>query len=133
MAGKRSLAIAAIAVALAAVALAAAALIDGRDVFTGTRTKNIDTYAMQFSEMNQTDTHTLTLEAGAELAVTYVIEKGQFDLSIGIAGHPNAYTGTDLTGSAAFRVVAEEPGAYTVTVAATHAAGSLSVIACQPA
>ena len=108
------------AVALAMSVVAAFALIDSRDVFTGTRVKNSNAYVLQFDEMNQTDSHTLTLTAGDELEVAYDVEKGRLDLSIGIDGHANIYTGTNLTDSGAFAVIVN-------TLAARHAAGSVSV------
>lgn len=114
-------------VALAAIAVAVFVLVDERDVFTGTRTKNHDAYILQFSEMNQTDSHTLALTAGDELEVAYTVEKGRLDLSIGIDGRANVYTGTDLTDSGAFAVIADEPGDYTVTLTARYAAGSVRV------
>ena len=112
---------------LAAAAVVLWMLYDRQDVFQGEQVKTSDEYTLEFTKMNQTDSHVLSLQADDELLVEIRARKGTVDLSIGIDGKDPVYRGNRLSGGG-FQVAILEAGDYRVTVKARHAEGRISVI-----
>jgi len=99
-----------------------------RTLFNGSRVKNPDCYTLEFTAMNQTDSHTLALQAGDSLSVDFAIDRGRVDLTVGIPGENPIYRGNDID-SAVFDLTIPKDGAYQVTVSAKHASGFVLIYA----
>lgn len=111
---------------IAIIGIAAFTINNNQEYFTGSRVKNPDYYTLEFSRMNQTDTHSIYLEEDDAFDVVFDIQKGKVDLIIGIEGKEPIYTGNSLK-SGRFQVEAEEAGDYKITVKAKNAKGAISV------
>lgn len=102
-------------------------IVDNQSVFTGSRVKNPDSYTLEFTQMNQTDSHVISLSEGDALSVDFAIDRGRADLIIGIDGEKPIYTGNDIK-SGTFFLNIPVAGQYRITVRAKHAAGYVSVL-----
>jgi len=99
-----------------------------QSIFNGSRVKNPDGYTLEFTKMNQTDSHTLALQAGDSLTVDFAIDRGRVDLTVGIPGENPIYRGNDLD-SAVFDLTIPKDGAYQIAVSAKHASGFVLIYA----
>lgn len=111
---------------LLAAGLATFLILAHRESFTGSRTADATSYALDAVHMNGSDRHALSLVAGDILQVHLVSEKGMLHLEIQASDGAVLYAGngkatTDFT----LRIPAD--GVYTVTVQARHAKGTLTV------
>lgn len=93
-------------------------------IFDGSRIGNPDEYLLDFSYMDQSDSHTMHLESGDTLKVTYEIKGSRIDVTIGISGHNLIYQGNDIQ-TAAFELPVQEAGEYVISVNASKASGRL--------
>lgn len=93
-------------------------------IFDGSRIGNPDEYLLDFSYMDQSDSHTMHLESGDTLKVTYEIKGSRIDVTIGISGHNLIYRGNDIQ-TAAFELPVQEAGEYVISVNASKASGRL--------
>lgn len=95
-----------------------------RETFTGSRTANPDSYRLTIVRMNGTDRHTMELRAGDRLGIQFRTERGALNLEIKAPDGVVLYSGngTDVTG---FSLNVTQSGAYTVTVRARHAKGTI--------
>ena len=94
--------------------------------FTGSVTKEPDVYILDAQYMNETDGHTMTLNAGDVLAIHFETERGTLHLEIkapdgGVLYSGNGRDATDFTANIA------ESGSYAVTVKARSATGSIHI------
>lgn len=103
-------------------------LYENRSTFNGNRVKNPDCYTLEFSEMNQEDSHTLDLHEGDTLSIDYSIDRGNVDLSVGILEEDTIYKGNDID-SAVFDLVIPKDGNYKITVSSKHASGFINIYA----
>lgn len=97
-----------------------------RPVFIGNSEKTDDYYILNFTDMNQSDSHILTLEKDEELTVEYSISKGKMDFTIGMNHDKPIYRGNDIVGGS-FKVTAPKGGNYEIKIDAKHAAGSIAI------
>ena len=76
--------------------------------------------------MNGTDSHTLNLTAGDVLQITFETEKGSLHMEITAPDGTILYAGNgeEVT---EFEINLSQTGAYTVTVEARHAKGSIHI------
>lgn len=94
-------------------------------VFDGSRVGNPDGYWLDFSYMDKSDSQTMYLESGDILKVTYEIEDGRIDVTIGISDQEPIYRGNNVqTGN--FELHIREAGEYAISVNASEASGRLS-------
>lgn len=101
-------------------------VLDNQSSFTGSSVKNADRYTLDFSVMNQSDSHVLTCKEGDTLHVSFSIAKGTVDLLIGMEGQSPIYRGNAIS-DGDFGVVVPQSGDYKITVNAKKAAGELEV------
>lgn len=101
-------------------------IVSNRPGFTGTRTKNPDSYILDIRQMNGTDHHTLRLTAGDALHVTFETQKGTLRMEITAPDGATLYAGNGEE-TTEFQLAIPETGTYTVTVTARHAAGSIRI------
>ncbi len=94
-------------------------------VFNGSRVKTADVYTLDIQEMNGTDSHTLTLQAGNVLHIELEPAQGELQLEIRSSG-VCLYSGNGSLCSA-FDLTVPQDGEYTVSVAAKQAAGRVDV------
>lgn len=94
-------------------------------VFDGSRVGNPDGYWLDFSYMDQSDSHTMSLKPGDILKATYEIKDGRIDVTIGVSGQDPIYRGNDVqTGT--FELPIQEEGEYVISVNASRASGRLA-------
>lgn len=93
-------------------------------VFNGSRVGNPDGFLLDFSYMDQSDSHTMSLKPGDILKVTYEIKDGRIDVTIGISGQDPIYHGNDVQ-TGAFELPIQEEGEYVISVNASRACGRL--------
>lgn len=92
--------------------------------FDGSGVGNPDGYWLDFSYMDQSDSHTMSLKPGDILKVTYEIRDGRADVTIGVSGQDPIYRGNDVqTGT--FELPIQEEGEYVISVNAGKASGRL--------
>ena len=93
--------------------------------FDGDRISDQGRFALQFNWMNRTDSETVPLAEGDALRISWQIESGQIDVSIGMEGKEAIYQANDRTAGdeADFCVEIPETGSYTITVSAREAKG----------
>ncbi len=96
------------------------------DSFTGTFTKNDDSYTADIVHSTGTDTHTLTLTRGDTLIVRHETKSGDLRLTITAENGAELYTGDGKTVHN-FKLTAPADGDYTVTIVAQNATGSVSI------
>lgn len=96
--------------------------------FTGKRTRNPDSYTLDFTRMSQRDTWTMKLESGDVLEVSYEIHKGHVDLFVD-HGEEILLQGNNIENNGYFYCTLniKEDGNYRVVVEAKNAAGSICV------
>lgn len=93
--------------------------------FDGSRVGNPDGYWLDFSYMDKSDSQTMYLESGDILKVTYEIEDGRIDVTIGISDQEPIYRGNNVqTGD--FELHIREAGEYAISVNASKASGRLA-------
>ena len=94
--------------------------------FTGERIKNPDAYLLDIQKMSGADSHTLNLTAGDVLQVTFKTEKGSLHMEITAPDGTLLYAGSgkEATG---FEISIPQTGAYTVSVEARHAEGTIHI------
>ena len=88
--------------------------------------KTQNSYTLDSQQMNGTDSHTLNLTAGDVLQVTFETEKGSLHMEITAPDGTILYAGNgeETTES---EINLSQTGAYTVTVEARHAKGSIHI------
>ena len=115
-----------IVVILLLVGLTAFLIIYNQPGFTGERTKNPDSYILDIQKMNGADSHTLNLTAGDVLQVEFETEKSFLCMEITAPDGTILYAGNGEEATA-FKINIPETGAYTVTVEARHAKGTIHI------
>ena len=100
-------------------------------VFNGERVCNPDLYHLDFTRMNQDDSHTMSVQAGDSLRVTCAIRSGRFDLTVSHSTLGMLYRGSSLE-SGEFELPVSEDGDCTVSVSARNAAGALDIAVRTP-
>lgn len=113
---------------LLAAALAQFLLLRDQESFTGSRTAAPDSYALDIARMNGADRHTLTLNAGTALRIEFETQEGSLRMTLTAPDGTVLYTGSGKDATA-FTVGIPESGAYTVTVEARHAKGTIRISA----
>ena len=120
---------------LAVTALVAVALIliltrQPETCFDGDRISEPGRFALQFNRMNRTDSETVSLAEGDALHVSWQIERGQIDVSIGMEGKETIYQANDRAAGdeADFCVEISQTGAYTITLTAREAKGRVEFL-----
>ena len=88
--------------------------------------KTQDSYTLDSQQMNGTDSHTLNLTAGDVLQVTFETEKGSLHMEITAPDGTILYAGNGEE-TTEFEINLSQTGAYTVTVEARHAKGSIHI------
>ena len=106
--------------------LSAVLLVSNQPGFTGARVKNPDSYTLAIQRMNGTDSHTLDLTAGDVLQVEFEKGKGALHMAITAPDGTLVYAGNGEEATK-FEITMSETGAYTVTVEARHAKGSIHI------
>ena len=98
--------------------------------FDGDRISDQGRFALQFNWMNRTDSETVPLAEGDALRISWQIESGQIDVSIGMEGKEAIYQANDRTAGdeADFCVEIPETGSYTITVSAREAKGRIEFV-----
>jgi hypothetical protein len=98
--------------------------------FDGDRISDPDRFALQFERMNRTDSETLSLAEGDALRVSWQIESGQIDVTIGMEGEEALYRANDRAAGdeADFCVEIPQTGSYTITVTARDAKGRIEFL-----
>ena len=120
---------------LAAITLVVAALIliftqQPETLFDGARISDQGRFALQFDRMNRTDSETLSLAEGDALRVSWQIESGQIDVTIGMEDEEALYRANDRAAGdeADFCVEIPQTGSYTITVTARDAKGRIEFL-----
>ena len=106
--------------------LAAIFIVSNQPGFTGERIKNPDAYLLDIQKMNGTDSHTLNLTAGDVLQVTFKTEKGSLHMEIAAPDGTIVYAGNGKE-TTEFEISIPKTGAYTVSVEARHAEGTIHI------
>ena len=88
--------------------------------------KTQDSYSLDSQQMNGTDSHTLDLTVGDVLQVTFKTEKGYLHMEITAPDGTMIYAGNGEE-TTEFEINLSQTGAYTVTVEARHAKGSIHI------
>ena len=113
-------------VLLLVLGIAVLAIVCNRRDFSGSRAANPDSYRLDIVRMTGTDRHTLKLKAGDTLLVRFETQEGSLHMEITAPDGTALYTGNG--GEATdFTVNVSEDGAYTITVEAQHAKGTVFV------
>ena len=99
-------------------------------LFDGTRISDPGRFALQFERMNRTDSETLSLAEGDALRVSWQIESGQIDVTIGMEGEEALYRANDRAAGdeADFCVEIPQTGSYTIIVTARDAKGRIEFL-----
>ena len=106
--------------------LAAILIVSNQPVFTGERIKNPDAYLLDIQKMSGADSHTLNLTAGDVLQVAFKTEKGSLHMELTAPDGTILYAGNGEE-TTEFEINLSQTGAYTVTVEARHAKGSIHI------
>ena len=95
--------------------------------FDGERISNPGHFALRFDRMNGTDSETMALQEGDAIHVSWQIESGRVDMSIGMEGEEAIYRADDRPAGdqADFDVEIPQTGSYTITVFAREAKGKV--------
>ena len=88
--------------------------------------KTQDSYTLDSQQMNGADSHTLNLTDGDVLQVTFETEKGSLHMEITAPDGTILYAGNGEE-TTEFEINLSQTGAYTVTVEARHAKGSIHI------
>ena len=88
--------------------------------------KTQDSYTLDSQQMNGADSHTLNLTDGDVLQVTFETQKGSLHMELTAPDGTILYAGNgeEVT---EFEISISQTGAYTVTVEAQHAEGSIHI------
>ena len=80
--------------------------------------------------MNTTDSETVPLTEGDALRISWQIESGQIDISVGMEGKETIYQANDRAAGdeADFWVEIPQTGAYTITLTAQDAKGRVEFL-----
>ena len=95
-------------------------------IFDGNMIKNADAYILEFTKMNQEDSHTLTLDKGDILSVDFAVGSGRVDLSIGMDEEEAIYRANEMD-TGVFELTVPKKGDYQITVRARHASGYIKI------
>ena len=98
--------------------------------FDGERISNPGRYTLRFDRMNTVQSETMALAEGDALHVSWQIESGQIDISIGMEGKETLYQANDRAAGdeADFWVEIPQTGAYTITLTAQDAKGQVEFL-----
>ena len=98
--------------------------------FDGVRISDPGRFALQFERMNRTDSETVSLAEGDALRVSWEIESGQIDVTIGMEDEVALYRANDRSAGddADFCVEIPQTGSYTITVTARDAKGRIEFL-----
>ena len=102
-----------------------------RSGFSGGRAAAPDFYRLDAKYVTGTDRHTLELESGDVLQIQFETEKGSMTLEIKAPDGTMLYTGSGKS-TPRFTVNISESGAYSVTVRARRAEGTICIEQKQP-
>lgn len=94
--------------------------------FVGSRVKNPDAYLLDIEKMNGTDLHTLELREGDVLQIRFETVRGELYMEIKAPDGTTVYRGNGKE-TTDFTVNIRESGAYTVTVEARRAKGTIHI------
>lgn len=94
--------------------------------FSGGRTADDDSYALDIVCMNGTDRHTLELKAGDVLEIRFGTEKGSLLLEIKAPDGTLLYSGNGKSATD-FTLNIAEGGSYSVRVEARRAQGTIDI------
>lgn len=98
--------------------------------FNGERTVSAApaSFSLRFNVLNTEEAQTLSLRAGDNLSVSWLIESGSVDILISMAGEEPIYqaNGRGKGDEAAFDLTIPKSGDYTITVTGKNAKGWLS-------
>ena len=99
-------------------------------LFDGARISDPGHFALQFDWMNRTDSETVSLLEGDALRVSWEVESGQIDVTIGMEGEEALYRANDRAAGdeADFCVETPQTGSYTITVIARDAKGRIEFL-----
>ena len=106
--------------------LAVVLIVSNQPGFAGERIKNPDAYLLDIRKMNGADSHTLNLIAGDVLQVTFETLKGSLHMEITAPDGTLLYAGNGEEATA-FTITVPKNGAYTVSVEARHAEGTIHI------
>ncbi len=109
-----------------AILILCAVFFSSKEGYTGTKDFGDNSMQMEFTKMTGTDSHTMLLESGDALQVSFAVTKGRFDVTIGMEGSDPIYRGDDLR-EGGFSVGVEQDGEYVITVTAKNAKGYFHV------
>ena len=98
--------------------------------FDGDRISDPGCFALQFERMNMTDSETISLTEGDALHVSWQIESGRIDVSIGMEGEEAIYQANDRSAGdeADFYVEIPQTGAYIIALTAREAKGRIGFL-----
>ncbi len=103
--------------------------------FDGERTVSAApaSFSLRFNVLNTEEAQTLSLRAGENLTVSWLIESGSVDLLIAMAGEEPLYqaNGRGKGDAAAFDLTVPKSGDYTITVTGKNAKGWLNFTATE--
>lgn len=97
-----------------------------RPEYNGSRMLEETRFTLDFTEMNGTQFHTMTLEKGDELHCAWNIESGTVDLLFTAENGEKLYQGNKVD-QADFQLVIPETGSYTFTVTGSEAKGFIDI------
>ena len=98
--------------------------------FRGNRVINSDSYSLEITRMNGSDSHSLELRQGDVLEIRFETERGTLRMEIqGPDGVP-IYSGNG-TEAASFTLNIRQTGSYTILVEAKQAQGTIRIIKIQ--
>lgn len=124
---RRGVIICIIVICLAAAALLAANLFPtARPAFNGSRVRGEAQYLLDFTALNGTETHTLTLKEGDTLQCVWQIGQGTVDIMIGGPEGGKLFQGNHID-QASFTLTAVQGDDYTITVTGQNARGSIDI------
>lgn len=122
---KKVLFICVIASALIAAVFACGFIQSRQSHFKGTRTSDTDLYLLDFTYLDQKDTHTMSLHAGDVLHVEADMKEGKVIVEVGVDGKEPIYRSDDME-SGEFDLPVSKDGAYTILIDGIRAKGTLN-------
>lgn len=94
--------------------------------FEGSSIKNPNSYLLDFSCMDKSDSHSITLYSGDSLRVNYTITDGRIDVTVGMEGQEPIYRGNDVS-TGAFALEIQDSGEYKIKISSDQAKGRLEL------
>lgn len=122
---KKILYICVIASALIATVFACRFIQNRQEHFKGTRTSDTDSYVLDFTYLDQKDTHTMSLHSGDILHVEADIKEGKVIVEVGVDGKEPIYRSDDIE-NGEFDLSVSEDSAYSIFLDGRKARGTLS-------